>query len=82
MGSNYSLAGEKNIEDFVTKMSKNEFTQLSLGIEFIKSKGIVPLMISKDFNGMARIYNGPGYAKNGYGLKLKAEYYKLKRQKW
>ena len=81
MGSNYSLAGEKNIEDFVTKMSKDEFTQLSLGIEFIKSKGIVPLMISKDFNGMARIYNGPGYAKNGYGLKLKTEYYKLKRQK-
>jgi hypothetical protein len=38
-------------------------------------------MISEDFNGMARIYNGPGYAKNGYGLKLKAEYYKLKRQK-
>lgn len=81
MGSNYSLTGEKNIEDFITKMSKNEFTQLSLGIEFIKSKGIVSLMISKDFNGMARVYNGPGYAKNGYGLKLKVEYYRLKRQK-
>jgi hypothetical protein len=81
MGSNYKLTGEKNVQDFVIKMSKDEFTQLSLGIEFIKSQGIVPLMISKDFNGMARIYNGPGYAKNGYGLKLKTEYYRLKRQK-
>lgn len=81
MGSNYKEAGEKSITDFISKMSKDEFTQLSLGVEFIKNKGIVSLMISKDFNGMARIYNGPGYAKNGYGLKLKAEYYRLKRQK-
>ena len=80
MGSNYKATGEKGITGFVSKMSKDEFSQLELGVEFIKSKGIVPLMISKDFNGMARIYNGPSYAKNGYGLKLKAEYYKLKRQ--
>jgi hypothetical protein len=81
MGSNYKKTGEKSISDFVYRMYKDEFTQLELGIEFMKSVGIIPLMISKDFNGMARIYNGPGYAKNGYGLKLKAEYYKLKRQK-
>jgi len=81
LGSNYGSTKEKSIQDFVIKMSKDEFSQLSLGVEFIRSQGIVPLMISKDFNGMARIYNGPGYAKNGYGLKLKAEYYKLKRQK-
>ena len=81
MGSNYRKTGEKNVSDFVSKMYKDEFTQLGLGVEFMKSVGIIPLMISKDFNGMARVYNGPGYAKNGYGLKLKAEYYKLKRQK-
>lgn len=81
MGSNYKLAGEKSVSDFVAKMSKDEFSQLALGVEFIKSQGIVSLMISKDFNGMARIYNGPGYAKNGYGVKLKTEYYKLKQGK-
>jgi hypothetical protein len=81
MGSNYKLTGEESVSDFVTKMSKDEFTQLTLGIEFIRSMKLVPLMISKDFNSLARIYNGPGYAKNGYGLKLKAEYYRLKRQK-
>ena len=81
MGSNYKLTGEKSVSDFVSKMSKDEFTQLNLGIEFMRSMKLIPLMISKDFNGLARIYNGPGYAKNGYGLKLKAEYYRLKRKK-
>jgi hypothetical protein len=81
MGFNYKRTGERSISEFVTKMSKDEFTQLSLGIEFIRSVNIVPLMIQKDFNGMARIYNGAEYAKNGYGLKLKTEYYRLKGQK-
>lgn len=81
MGSNFKATGEKSISSFVSKMSKDEFSQLTLGIEFIRSQGLIPLMASKDFNGMARIYNGPGYAKNGYGLKLKNEYYKLKRDK-
>ena len=76
MGSDYKKTGEKTISDFVNKMHKDEFTQLSLGVEFIKSLGLVPFMISKNFNGISRVYNN---AKNGYGLKLKAEYYRLKR---
>ena len=79
MGFNYSLCSSKSISDFVISMSKDEFTQLSLGIEFIKRSGITKYFVSLDFQGMAKSYNGPEYSVNKYDIKLKNAYYSLKR---
>ncbi len=78
LGSDYKKAGENDVFRFSEKMSKDEFSQLALGIEYIKGSGLVQLMISKDFNGIAKVYNS---SKKGMGLKLKAQYYRLKRKK-
>ena len=79
MGFNYSLCGMNSVSSFVSGMAKDEFTQLVLGIEFMKSTGITKYFVSRDFKGMAKAYNGPGYASNKYDIKLKNAYYSLKR---
>ena len=81
MGSNYKLCGKSGISEFVKDMEKDEFTQLSLGIDFIKNIGAAKYMISKDFKNLAKTYNGPGYAKNKYDLKLKNAYYTIRNGK-
>ena len=45
----------------------------------MKRTGITKYFVSRDFKGMAKAYNGPGYASNKYDIKLKNAYYSLKR---
>lgn len=81
MGANWKLAGASSLQDFINKMSISEAAQLKLFVNYIKNE-------TRTFNGLtlwqalkarnwavfARIYNGPGYAKNQYDVKLKAAY--------
>jgi hypothetical protein len=43
---------------------------------FIKSAGLLDNLQEKDWAGFARGYNGPGYAKNSYDVKLELAYMK------
>ena len=81
MGSNYKLCDKSSISEFVKDMEKDEFTQLSLGIDFLKGIGASKYLVSKDFKNLAKTYNGPGYASNKYDIKLKNAYYGLRGAK-
>ena len=81
MGFNYSMCGCSSIDSFVSGMERDEFTQLSLGVEFMKSYGLTGYLISHDFVNLAKKYNGAGYADNKYDIKLKNAYYEYKKAK-
>lgn len=90
MGANWKQAGAASLQDFINRMSISEAEQLKLFVNFIKNdkQRVNPKTLAPDPNGMslwgalkvgdwrvfARIYNGPGYAKNQYDVKLKAAY--------
>lgn len=81
MGNNFSYAGYTNVEDFVRDMHVSEDLQFDAVCSFIQKypnrnagTGLNLLQSIKalDWAGAARIYNGPGYAKNNYDKKLQA----------
>ena len=57
-------------------MWKSETGQLKLLAGFLKGSCIVPYMKTKNFKEIARRYNGSGYAKNKYDVKLEKSYNK------
>jgi hypothetical protein len=76
MGSNYALAGCKSPLDLVEEAMASEINQLRHMANFIKSAGLLDNLQEKDWAGFARGYNGPGYAKNSYDVKLELAYMK------
>ena len=77
MGGNYEMCGYKNVEAFVKDMYESEDFHLMAVIKFIKAQPrLIKAIKDKNFAEVARIYNGPGYAKNAYDKKL-ANAYKL-----
>ena len=70
MGFNYRVAGFATIEAFVEAMKESEGEHLLAMAAFIKSNGLDRHLRARDWAAFARGYNGPGYAKNRYDVKL------------
>lgn len=82
MGFNYEKAGCSSAQEMREKAKISEYEQLAFGCNFIKnSPNISRALISKDFTTFARLYNGPGYAKNNYDVKMRNYYNALKGKK-
>lgn len=77
MGSNHKLAGCETVEQMVTEAMESEVNQLRHMTAFIHSAGLLDELDRKDWAGFARGYNGPGYAKNAYDVKLAEAYEKF-----
>ena len=81
MGNNYKLCGCDSISDFVKRMCMSESEQLMLFVEYIKKRKLHQYL-KPDHTGnipwaeFARRYNGAGYEKNKYHIKLKEAYEK------
>ena len=78
MGMNYALCGCSSVEEFVDKMNTSEEEQLKLTIKFLYKKDLIKTLNPKNFASFARAYNGPGYAKNNYDVKLMNAYKKYR----
>lgn len=74
MGFNWKLCGERSLMGFMLAMHHDEDTQLMMMGSFILSVGADDELRRLDWAGFARIYNGPGYARNKYDTKLHAAY--------
>jgi hypothetical protein len=74
MGFNYSLAGFNTVKEMVLSFKDSEYEQIKGMINFIKSSGLDDELRNHDWVGFARGYNGSGYAKNKYDIKLKDRY--------
>jgi hypothetical protein len=61
----------------VEEAMTSEANQLRHMANFIKSAGLLDELQAKNWAGFARGYNGPGYAKNAYDVKLADAYNKF-----
>lgn len=77
MGFNHGRCGFKTVQQFVTAMCKDENTQLEAFTQFIIASGLADEMRGRRWADFARLYNGPGYAKNKYDTKLEKAYSKF-----
>lgn len=80
MGSNFRLAGCKDVKSMVEEAMESEAGQLRQMASFIKSSGLLPHLQQKNWVSFAKGYNGPAYAKNGYDVKLAVHYAKLSKE--
>lgn len=77
-GSNWALCGVGSVDEFVEMMSESEDMQHRLFATYLKNTGLDRYLRSKDWERFARAYNGAGYARNGYHVKLENAYAKYK----
>lgn len=71
MGYHWRTLGLASLKDFVNQMSQDESHQLSLFGRFIRnSDRLTGCLQHNDWAGFALSYNGAGYAKNQYDVKL------------
>ena len=78
MGFYWKSLGYESLQAFINDMYESEAKQLEAMIRFIKVNGLLLALKNKDWVKFARGYNGSGYAKNKYHIKLANAYAKYK----
>lgn len=81
MGFNRKAAGYPSVQAMVKAFMKDEDNHLEAMVKFIKTKGLDKHLRAHDWRKFARGYNGSGYAKNRYHIKLANSYAKWSRIK-
>lgn len=80
MGFNYATCGYSDIGTFVEEMKQSESNHIKAFVGFIKSnKTLHTALKNKDWDTVARCYNGINYSKNSYHLKMAENYQKALR---
>jgi len=80
MGYHWKALGYLSVQEFVNK-AYTEDGQLELFIRFVKaSPNVLKALKAKDWVGVARSYNGPGYAKNSYHINMKEAYDRFSKE--
>ena len=75
MGYHWKALGYESAEEWLEQMCTSEDEHLNAFVRFIrKDSKLWGALKDKDWAGFARRYNGPGYAKNKYDIKLAAAY--------
>lgn len=78
MGFHWKSLGYESLQAFINDMYESEAKQLEAVIRFIKVNGLLLALKNKDWVKFAKGYNGSGYAKNKYHIKLANAYAKYK----
>ncbi len=79
MGFNYAACGFSNVQGFINATLKSEGGQLECFVNFILSNKLDDEIRDKRWAAFAKRYNGPGYKKNRYDIKMAAAYRKHKK---
>ncbi|ENN90834.1 N-acetylmuramidase domain-containing protein [Bartonella schoenbuchensis] len=79
LGSNYGMLGWKSVQDFVTSMCSCEDEQIKAMFTFFKKRGLASSLRDKDFNAIARAYNGSGMVEE-YGRRMRSAYCALTKK--
>lgn len=74
MGFNHARCGWSTAEGFVAAMCADELHHLEAFVGFVEAEGLAPTLRARDWRGFARRYNGPGFERNRYDVKLAAAY--------
>lgn len=79
MGFNHVAAGYRTVQEMITAFCADEANQLQAMINFIKANKLDDELRRHDWRGLARGYNGEGYERDGYHIKLANAYAKWAR---
>lgn len=80
LGLHWKALGFNSVQEFVNKAYTEE-GQLDLFVRFVKaSPNVLRALKAKDWVGVARAYNGPGYAANKYDIKMKEAYDRFSKE--
>lgn len=79
MGYHWKSLGYPTLQDFVNAMYKDEASQVDAMLRFISKNGLMIHLRNKNWARFARGYNGAGYAKNKYDVKLAQAYAKFSK---
>jgi hypothetical protein len=74
MGFNHALAGYPSAQAMVQAMVQGEDAQLLASVGFMVSRRLDAALRARDWARFAHGYNGAGYAKNQYDIKLQQAY--------
>ena len=78
LGSNHKYCGYTDVILYVMAMDLSEKKHLDAFVNFVISKGIDKHMRNKDWNNIARLYNGSAYKTHNYHIRMENEYKRLK----
>lgn len=81
MGFNYAICGYTNIHDFVDAMKSGVDAQLDAFVEFVIHSRLDDEIRRLDWARFARGYNGKGYRRNRYDVKMAKYYLAYKRER-
>lgn len=81
LGTNYRSAGYNTIQEMILSFMEDEENHLNAMVSFIIANGIDDDIRAHRWETVARVYNGPGYAKHGYHTRLAKAYRKWSRIK-
>lgn len=74
MGLHWQNLGYDSVQDFVNAMYDSEKSQLDAMLRFIKQNGLLGKLQRHEWTSFAKGYNGAGFAKNRYDVKLRQAY--------
>lgn len=74
LGENHALVGYATPQAMVLAFMDDEEKHLEAIVEFLIKREIADDLRRHDWAAVARVYNGSGYAKNGYHTKMAAAY--------
>ncbi len=76
LGMHHSKLGFVHPIDMVEDARKGEKSQFRQMLDLIRAEGADTHLRAHDFDAFSRIWNGPGYKKNGHARKMRAAYRK------
>lgn len=74
MGFNYEICGYEDVGSFVDAMKESEGKHLDAFVEFVIGNGLAIHLRTKNWAAFAKGYNGAGYKKNNYDVKMAKAY--------
>lgn len=78
LGENFSLVGYETVQKMVLAFMRDEEEHIEAMMKYILATGIADDLRAERWDVVARVYNGPGYKKNGYHTKMAREFAKLR----
>ena len=80
MGAHWAWLGYRHVDDLVTDARSGAAGQVRLMVRYIRKADLLPAIKARDWAGFARGYNGPGYKKYKYDVKIGSAYRKFAKR--
>lgn len=81
MGSHWKNLGYASPGDLMREARQSVAGQVRLMVHYVRHAGLTSHLHARDWVGFARRYNGPGFRKNNYDLRMAAAYARHRNQR-